>query len=186
MWRRIHWRLLAGAIVSFSLLIIYLQPTWQAMLSSHQPGLYKISAFVDGDTIEVDMNGHPEKVRFIGVDTPETHKPNTPVQCYGPEAAAFTKQTVGNQKVRLVADPLDTDRDRYDRLLRYVYLADGTLLNLRLIEQGYAFYYPYFPFSRKADFAEAETQAQLGRRGLWAACHPIPTGGGYVSDALRS
>src|SRR6476661_3307680 len=92
----------------------------------NQPGLYTVSHFVDGDTIAVNMNGKTEKVRFIGIDTPETHKPNTPVQCYGPAAAAFTKNTIGSQRVRLVSDSLSTDRDRYDRLLRYVYLADGT------------------------------------------------------------
>jgi hypothetical protein len=57
------------------------------------PGLYSIDHYVDGDTIAVNMNGSIETIRFIGVDTPETHKPNTPVQCYGPEAAAYTRWT---------------------------------------------------------------------------------------------
>ena len=112
-----------------------------------QPGLYSINHFIDGDTISVNMNGQAESVRFIGVDTPETHKPNTPVQCYGPEAAAFTKATIGRQSVRLVSDSLSTDRDRYNRLLRYVYLPDGTDLDEKLIQIGHGFYYPYFPFS---------------------------------------
>src|SRR3954462_4766071 len=80
----------------------------------NQPGLYGVTRFVDGDTIVVNMNGHQEKVRFVGIDTPETHKPNTPVQCYGPAAAAFTKNVIGKNQVRLVSDSLSTDRDRYN------------------------------------------------------------------------
>jgi micrococcal nuclease len=148
-----------------------------------QPGLYRVSRFVDGDTIAVDMNGKTEKVRFIGVDTPETHKPNAPVQCYGPAAAAFTKHLIGQNKVRLESDPLSTDRDRYDRILRYVYLPDGTLVNERLIRDGYGFYYPYFPFSKSKQFATVQTTAQSEHRGLWANCQPHQTDrGGYISN----
>lgn len=154
-----------------------------AVLERNQPGLYKIDHFIDGDTIAVDMDGHAESVRFIGIDTPETHKPDTPVQCYGPEAAAFTKATIGRSKVRLVSDSLSTDRDRYDRLLRYVYLPDGTLLNEELVREGYAFYYPYFPFAKSAAFEADEKAAMAARKGLWPRCHPTPTdAGGYVSN----
>lgn len=139
--------------------------------------------FVDGDTIAVDMNGKVETVRFIGIDTPETHKPDTPVQCYGPAAAAFTKNTIGSQHVRLSSDSLTTDRDRYGRLLRYVYLPDGTLLNERLVKEGYAFYYPYFPFSKAQAFAADQQAAMTAHKGLWGNCQPTPTdGGGYVSN----
>jgi micrococcal nuclease len=148
-----------------------------------QPGLYTINHFVDGDTIAVNMNGVKETVRFIGVDTPETHKPNTPVQCYGPAAAAYTKATIGNGSVRLASDPLNTDRDRYGRLLRYVYLQDGRLLNKLLIQNGYGFYYPYFPFSKKEEFAAVEKTAMAAHKGLWGNCSPTPTdSGGYVSN----
>ena len=148
-----------------------------------QPGLYTVSHFIDGDTIAVNMAGHEEKVRFIGVDTPETHKPNTPVQCYGPAAAAFTKRTIGRNKVRLESDALSTDRDRYGRLLRYVYLPDGSLVNESIIRQGYGFYYPYFPFSKSKQFEADEKAAMVAHRGLWGNCHPSPTDrGGYVSN----
>lgn len=148
-----------------------------------QPGLYHVSRFVDGDTIAVNMNGHTEKVRFIGVDTPETHKPNTPVQCYGPQAADFTRHSIGSQRVRLESDPLSTDRDRYKRLLRYVYLPDGTDLDQLLIQEGYGFYYPYFPFTRSNQFSAAEQSAIATHKGLWAHCQPKPTdGGGYQSN----
>jgi len=153
----------------------------------NQPGMYSVSHFVDGDTIAVNMNGHEEKVRFIGIDTPETHKPNTPVQCYGPAAAAFTKNTIGQQQIRLVSDSLSTDRDRYDRLLRYVYLPDGTNLNEKLVRQGYAFYYPYFPFTKSEQFKADEQAAMAEHAGLWGNCHPTPSdGGGYKMDQPAS
>jgi micrococcal nuclease len=152
----------------------------------NQPGLYTINHFVDGDTIAVNMNGKTETIRFVGVDTPETHKPNTPVQCYGPAASAYTKNTIGSGTVRLEADPDDTNRDRYGRLLRYVYLPDGRLLNELLIQNGYGFYYPYFPFIKKAQFAADEKVAMAAHTGLWGNCSPIAKDqGGYVSNTAN-
>src|SRR5207237_67791 len=130
----------------------------------NQPGLYSIAHFVDGDTIAVDMDGHIEEVRFIGVDTPETHRPNTPVQCFGPEAASYTKSTIGSNKVRLQADPLDTNRDRYGRLLRYVFLPDGTLIQDKLVSEGYAFAYTQFPFEKKQQFVDEEAAAKVAKK----------------------
>lgn len=155
------------------------------LAEQNQPGTYTVKQYVDGDTIAVDMNGKIEKVRFIGIDTPETHKPNTPVQCYGPTAAVHTKNLIAHAggQVRLAADPLSTNRDRYDRLLRYVYLPDGTLVNEVNIREGYAFYYPYFPFTKKTQFALAQAEAQKAQRGLWGNCTPTPTEqGGYTME----
>ena len=140
------------------------------LAQQNQPGLYRVIKDVDGDTITVDMNGHTETVRFIGIDTPETHRPNTPVQCYGPDAAAFTKSQVENTSVRLQADSLDTNRDRYGRLLRYVYLQDGSLLQDKLVTDGYAFAYTQFPFEMKASIVSEETAAKAAGKGLWSAC----------------
>lgn len=151
----------------------------------NQPGQYKVVRFSDGDTITVDMNGQHETIRFIGVDTPETHDPRKPVQCYGPAASAFTKNivTAKGSAVRLAADSLSSNRDRYDRLLRYVYLSDGTLLNEKLIRDGYGFYYPYFPFEKSKAFENAQKMAQDEKKGLWGNCTPKPTdGGGWVSN----
>lgn len=177
-------------ITLISLLLFYGQQNgWltgvgQTIVES-QPGLYRVVQFVDGDTITVDMSGRHEKVRMIGVDTPETHKPNTPVQCYGPAAAAYTKNLIGEQPVRLASDEQNTDRDRYDRLLRYVYLPDGTLVNQKLIENGYGFYYPYFPFTLREEFAAAQKQAQQQHKGLWGNCSPKQNErGGYESNSL--
>jgi micrococcal nuclease len=157
----------------------------QEVAVENQPGQYHVVRFSDGDTITVDMNGKEETIRFIGVDTPETHDPRKPVQCYGPAASAFTKNTIttAGSKVRLAGDAQSSNRDRYDRLLRYVYLPDGTLLNQKLIRDGYGFYYPYFPFTKSTDFATAQKQAQEDNKGIWANCTPTKTdGGGYTSN----
>jgi endonuclease YncB( thermonuclease family) len=140
--------------------------------SESQPGLYTVARFVDGDTIAVTMGDQTETVRMIGIDTPETHRPNTPVQCYGPAAAAFTKNLIGANKVRLEADPKSQNRDRYDRLLRYVYLPDGRLVQEKLVEEGYGFAYTQFPFSKSAEFVADQARAQQAAKGLWGNCTP--------------
>ena len=139
-------------------------------VQTSQPGLYSINHFIDGDTIAVDMNGSVETIRMIGVDTPETHKPNTPVQCYGEAAAAYTKSLIGSNSVRLQADPLDTNRDRYGRLLRYVYLPNGTMVEESLIKNGYGFAYTQFPFEKTDQFVAEQTAAKNAGLGLWSAC----------------
>ena len=147
------------------------------------PGTYHVSEFIDGDTIAVDMNGSNEKVRFIGVDTPETHDPRKAVQCFGVAAADFTKKTIGTQPVRLEADPTNTNRDRYNRLLRYVYLPDNTLVNAEIIKQGYGFAYTGFPFTKMEEFKQDQKQAQEQNLGLWADCQPTANKyGGYTSN----
>ena len=93
---------------------------------------------VDGDTIDVSVGGHRERVRLIGIDTPETNKPNTPVQCYGPEASTFTKSLLPND-VPLHLERDVVARDDYGRMLAYVYLAgDGEFVNLTIIRNGFA------------------------------------------------
>lgn len=190
---RLQRRHKALSLLVFVLALIYVVATQSGWLDGasktiqdNNPGLYTINHYVDGDTIAVNMNGAVETVRFIGVDTPETHKPNTPVQCYGPDAAAHTKAAISKfGKVRLQADPLDTNRDRYGRLLRYIYLPDGTLLDKQIISQGYGFAYLDFPFSKKAEFAAAQQAAQAAKLGLWAACQPtVNQYGGYTSNTL--
>lgn len=143
-----------------------------------QPGLYAVDHFVDGDTIAVKMGNKVESIRMIGVDTPETHKPNAPVQCYGPAAAQYTKTLIGTGKVRLEADERSTNRDRYNRLLRYVYLPDGRLLEAELIKNGYGFAYVDFPFTKSADFTKYQTEAKTASKGLWGNCAPYQLSSG--------
>lgn len=148
-----------------------------------QPGLYHVSEFVDGDTIIVDMNGHPETLRFIGVDTPETHDPRKAVQCFGQVAAEFTKSLIGKNNVRLESDPINTNRDRYNRLLRYVYLPDGRLVNGEIIRQGYGFAYTGFPFTKSVEFLGYQKSAREQGIGLWGNCTPTANQyGGYTSN----
>lgn len=187
-WQRKHKVL---SFIIFLLILAYVVSTQSGWLGNglksaeiNQPGLYAIDHYVDGDTIAVNMNGKVETIRFIGVDTPETHKPKTPVQCYGPQAAAYTKARISKfGRVRLQADPLDTNRDVYGRLLRYVYLPDGTLMEEQIIKNGYGFAYLDFPFSRKDQFAADQALAQKNKAGLWAVCHPERNQyGGYTSN----
>ncbi len=131
-----------------------------------QEGLFFVTRVVDGDTIVVEINNRQETVRLIGVDTPETKKPNTPVEPYGPEATAFTKGIVEGKRVRLELDV--QERDRYGRLLAYVYLPDGTFLNAELLRQGYARVLTIPPNVRYAEmFLALEREARENNRGLW-------------------
>lgn len=119
---------------------------------------------VDGDTIVLDGN---EKVRLIGVDTPETVDPRRPVQRFGHEASEFTRRLALNQEVRLEYD--QTLKDRYGRTLAYVYLRDGRMVNREIIRQGYGFAYTKYPFKYMKDFREAEAYARKAGTGLWSS-----------------
>ncbi len=134
------------------------------------PGTYNVASFEDGDTITVDMNGTKERIRMIGVDTPETQDPRVPVQCFGKAASEFTKNLIGTNPVRLEADPTNTNRDRYNRLLRYVYLPDNRLVQAEIIRAGYGFAYTLFPFEKLEEFRGYEREAREQGRGLWGNC----------------
>lgn len=122
-----------------------------------------VQRVVDGDTVELSTG---EKVRLIGVDTPETVKPNTPVQPYGKEASEFSKQLLTGQKVKLKFDV--EPYDKYKRLLAYMYLQDGTFVNEKLVRDGYARIMTIPPNVAYADlFLEAEREARENNKGLW-------------------
>ncbi len=131
--------------------------------------LARVVRVVDGDTIEVDVGGVSYRVRYIGVDTPETVHPTQPVGCFGPESSAFNKALVEGQTVHLETDVSDTDR--YGRLLRYVWIADGRMVNEVLAEEGYAQVATYPPDVKHVDrFLAAQERARDEGRGLWGAC----------------
>lgn len=137
----------------------------------------------DGDTVDVRIDGRTERIRLIGIDTPETKKPNTPVQCYGPEASAFTASLVPEgTEVRLVRDA--EPRDPYGRLLAYVYRAsDGLFVNLELARLGYADALSIRPNTAHAtEFAEAVGAARAQRLGLWGACPSFGSPAGGVAS----
>ena len=127
----------------------------------------RVTRVVDGDTLIVELEGREARVRLIGVDTPETVHPQKPVEHFGKEASAFTKRMADGKAVRLKTDDQVGDRDRYGRLLRYVYLPDGQLLNAEIIAQGYGFAYTRFPISKMEEFRALEREARKKGRGLW-------------------
>jgi len=123
---------------------------------------------VDGDTVEVMRGGRRERVRYIGIDTPESVAPNQPVECFGKEASARNKELVEGKRVRLEKDVSDTDR--FGRLLRYVWLGDEQI-NARLIAEGYANIATFPPDVRNQDlYQRLEREARTAGRGLWSAC----------------
>ncbi|MDP8968033.1 MAG: thermonuclease family protein [Actinomycetota bacterium] len=130
----------------------------------------RVVKVVDGDTIHVQLAGTREKVRYIGVDTPETKHPTKGVECYGQKASDFNAALVAGEQVRLVRDV--EERDRYGRLLAYVYrVRDGLFVNAELARLGYAQPLSIPPDVRHADrFAELAGQAREQGRGLWSAC----------------
>ena len=134
------------------------------------PSTGRVVRVVDGDTIRVRLGGTEERVRYIGVDTPETVKPGTPVQCFGKAASAFNARLVRARTVRLVFDA--ERRDRYGRLLAYVYREpDGLFVNAELVRRGYAQPLTIAPNVAHADeFRRLARTARRGERGLWAAC----------------
>jgi micrococcal nuclease len=130
----------------------------------------RVVKIVDGDTIDVQLGGTRETVRYIGVDTPETKHPSKPVQCYGRRASDFNSRLVSGERVRLVRDV--ERRDRYGRLLAYVYrVRDGLFVNAEIARLGYAQPLSIAPDVRHADrFADLAREARQQGRGLWSAC----------------
>jgi micrococcal nuclease len=133
------------------------------------PALVKVDRVVDGDTAKVFYGGDSEYVRYIGIDTPESVKPDSPVECFGEESKRFNAELLARDpKVRLVFDR--EKRDHYGRLLAYVYSGD-TLLQEELLRRGYATTLEVSPNTSRADrFQRLEDEARNAGRGLWSAC----------------
>lgn len=162
----------------------------QVLLTEQAPATYAdepagyeqatVVRVVDGDTLVVTVEGRTEgpgagtaptgpeqRVRLIGIDTPESVRPGTPVECFGREASSAAKALLEGQTVRLVKDV--EEADRYDRLLRYVYVGEE-MANARLVVNGYATAYTYPPNIRHSNlFVQLEREARNNSRGLWAA-----------------
>lgn len=133
---------------------------------SKPSALFPVVKVVDGDTIKINYNGIIEDVRLIGVNTPETKHPLKGIEAYGLEASAYTKKLLTGKSVRLEFDA--QNRDRYDRLLAYVYLADGTFVNALLVSNGYAQVMTIPPNVKHAEsFVELQREARESAAGLW-------------------
>lgn len=130
---------------------------------------YKVLKVIDGDTINVDLNGKSETLRLIGIDTPETVDPRKPVQCFGREASSKAREILSGKAVFLEADPTQGERDKYNRLLRYVFTTDGTFYNKLMISEGFAHEYTYnTPYKYRDEFKFAQNYARDNKKGLWA------------------
>jgi micrococcal nuclease len=128
----------------------------------------RVTRVVDGDTVEATVDGKTEDVRYIGIDTPESVKPDTPVECYALEASHFNERLVEGEEVRLDFDA--ERRDVYGRLLAYVHLGDR-FVNADLVRLGYARTLTIAPNTRYANlFDRLEREAAADERGLWSEC----------------
>ena len=152
--------------------LVLLRPweSWDELWQEDSPRSVStyVTRVVDGDTIEVQLGGQEEDVRYIGVDTPETVKPGAPVDCFGPQASSFNHRLVERRRVRLVFD--SERRDVYGRLLAYVYLGDR-FVNAELVRRGLARTLNIPPNDRFAGrLKRLEIAAALAGKGLWGAC----------------
>ncbi len=129
---------------------------------------YPVVRVVDGDTIKIQMGDKVETLRLIGIDTPESVDPRKTVQCFGIEASNKAKELLFGRTIRIEADESQDVRDKYGRLLAYVYRDDGLFYNQYMIEEGYAYEYTYdVPYLYQTAFKEAEQQARGAQKGLW-------------------
>lgn len=141
---------------------------------------YEVTKVFDGDTFEVLIGSKREKVRMLGIDTPEsydsdklnsdaerTKRDKATIKKLGRLSTNFTKSLIENKRVLLETRPEDDNKDRYGRLLRYVYLPDGTHVNKLIVEEGYAVAYRRFKVYREKELVIAEKDARENKRGLW-------------------
>jgi len=160
-----------GSVLLLLLAALVLLRPWEELDLGDEPpasAAAYVTRVVDGDTVEVQLDGEEEDIRYIGVDTPETVKPGAPVDCFGPQASSFNHRLVERRRVRLVFGP--ERRDQYGRLLAYVYLGDR-LVNAELVRRGLArtlFIPPNDRFEGR--LKRLEIAAARAGRGLWGAC----------------
>lgn len=135
-----------------------------------EPEPYPVTRVVDGDTLKLRRQGREVTVRLMGINSPESVDPRRPVQCFGREASRAMKQLVEGENLYFAFDPDQEHQDRNGRLLAYLWLEDGRLVNLAMIEGGYANQYTYDDAYLLRDrFRRAAREAEEAGRGLWAA-----------------
>ncbi|MBL8015761.1 MAG: thermonuclease family protein [Ignavibacteria bacterium] len=141
---------------------------------------YTVTKVFDGDTFEAESNGKKEKVRMLGIDTPEkfdsdkltrdmerTKKDSETIKKLGELSSQYTRKLLEGKKVLLEPDKTQDEKDKYGRLLRYVYLEDGTFVNKKIVSEGYAVAFRKFKVSKEKELVEAETDARKNKKGLW-------------------
>lgn len=155
---------IAGAAIALLAASASAAPPPPAAPSARQARAVKV---LDGDTLLVRLGTSDETVRLLGVDCPEVSHPSRPVEFYAEEAAEVVRSLAEGKTVTLASDPRGDDRDTYNRLLRYVSLPDGRLLNTLLIEEGYCYALTRFQFARRSEFSRLEEAARRRGRRLW-------------------
>ncbi len=148
-----------------------------AFVNCNKKDFHTVTRVIDGDTFELNDGS---RVRLIGIDTPEKYdseklerdasvskRDKETIKKLGNIATEYVKSFVEGKKVYLENDPQNKDRDKYGRLLRYVYLEDGTLINAKILKDGYAYIYEKYPFSKQQEFRELYREARENNRGLW-------------------
>ncbi len=184
---KLAWKAVTGrkSIVALLWLVLFL-PLYASSVyppGERQAQFRTVRRVVDGDTLVLE---NKERVRLIGVDTPETKHPNKPVEYFGKEASRFTKTMCEGKRVRLEFDQANAHighKDRYKRTLAYVFLEDGTFLNAEIIKQGYGFAYTRFPFKYMDEFRGYQREARKQGRGLWGRFAAPPTTGKTAQPA---
>lgn len=169
-------RLIALALAAVAALVVSL-----ATRGGSGAGGARVERVVDGDTLRVSIDGRSRSVRLLGIDTPETHRPGTPVECGGPQATAHMQALAPpGTRVRLLTDPSQDRVDRYGRLLAYVRLPSGRFVEDAQLEAGWATVYVYGgrPVSLYPRFRTEQQDARAGGRGVWGSC-----GGRFHSGA---
>jgi micrococcal nuclease len=166
------------------LLALALLAAWLVLARDQSPGpasTARAVRAVDGDTLKVSVGGRVESVRVLGIDTPETHRPGTPIECGGPQASAHMASLVrGRPVVVLERDPTQARVDRYGRLLAYVRLPDGRSVGSEQVRAGWAMPYVYDgrPVTRYPALRRIAGAARADARGVWGLC-----GGDFHSAA---
>lgn len=153
-------------------------------------GPYEVNRVIDGDTLVVDISGADRTVRLIGIDTPEISGPYTAAECYGGEATAAAQTKLAGKKIYLKTDSASGDQDKYGRLLRYVFLANGENFNQWMISEGNAREYTYnsISYEYQAAFRSAQSAAAALKKGLWsievcALGQPAAASGTYICSS---
>lgn len=150
------------------------KPQFDYSIKAEEGVPIKVAHVIDGDTIEL-ING--QRIRYIGIDTPEEFDERKPVQCFAVAAAEKNREWVEGKMITFHKDVSPTDK--YNRLLGFIYLPDGTFVNLELVKQGYGFAYPYAPdISKSEQFRQAEEYARTNKLGLWSGCQTYKTSSG--------
>lgn len=145
-------------------------PQLPSVASTYGTSSYPVVHVVDGDTVDIERRGVKERVRLIGINSPESVDPRRSVECFGKEASKYARSILAGQRVTVATDPTQAIKDKYGRRLFYVYLPDGRSFNELMIREGYAYEYTYHtPYRYQQEYKAAERDAQANMRGLWAS-----------------